>query len=446
MAQETETEQDGLWRRIDPSLHAALDALGRAEREAVLLRFFDGLSLGEVGTALGLSEDAARMRVTRALEKMRRFLVKEGIAVSASVLAGLLTEKAAPAAPGPAVPWASQKATGAAGPAPHIQQLAQGATRMIGMTKTTVVAALVGIGLGGGLWGIGHGRRHAPPVVRPLVAAAADGRTQAEAVQATAASGWRATLPSGVKVELLGVSAPPASVDLSLAGGQTERWWGPDGAPLTAAPWEPAEFSPLSTYVPEQTVTRQFALRLTHTEGQSLKESVSAFDAPLKMSGTSLMHEKGAGAMIQVAFGAFPTTQAVCDLRYGLATGPWRTAASVGPRLGAAQDGAGGTARFAWDTPRPIDRDPKTGKQTPTLTVTDSLGPRARRVLAVFQDGSTVNLEDTFTDYPTPKATRMHALLRLQWSEVKTRVKEIRLETRAYEWVEFKDVHLQPRP
>ena len=38
-----------------------------------MLRFFEEKPLKEVGGALGTSEDAAKMRVTRALDKMRDF-------------------------------------------------------------------------------------------------------------------------------------------------------------------------------------------------------------------------------------------------------------------------------------------------------------------------------------------------------------------------------------
>lgn len=444
MAQETQTEQDGLWEQIDPSLHAALDALGGVEREAVLLRFFDGLSLTETGTALGLSEDAARMRVTRALEKLRRFLVKEGVTVSVAVLAGLLADKSAQAAPVSAVPRAIQTTTGSATASPHVHQLAQGATRMIGMTKAAVLSTVIGVGLGGGIWGTRHIKPHhtfPPPVVlrptSPATVGTPDATVQATAAsgrQATAASGRQATLPSGVQVEMLGVS------------GQAGPWWKPDGTPLPNAPWDSAEFTLSSTFKDEPGLLRQFALRLTHTEGQALKESTAVFDGPPKTGGETTLHPKEAGTALQEVVRVFPTTQATCTLRYGLAAGPWRTAASVGPRLGAARDGAGGSVQFAWDTPRPIYRDFKTGKQTPALVVTDALGPCARRVVAVLRDGSTVGLDDMYSDFPTPKTTRLHAPLRLQWAEVKTRVKEFRLETRAYEWVEFKDVHLQPRP
>lgn len=55
----------------DAALFEALDALGGPEREAVVLRFVQGLSLAEVGRAQGVSEDAARMRVNRALKRLR---------------------------------------------------------------------------------------------------------------------------------------------------------------------------------------------------------------------------------------------------------------------------------------------------------------------------------------------------------------------------------------
>lgn len=183
MAQEAQDNQDALWERIDPRLHAALDALGRVEREAVLLRFWDGLSLAETGAALGLSEDAARMRVTRALEKLKRFLVKEGVVLSTSALAGLLTEKGARAAPAP----------GARPASPNAHQLAQGATRMIGMMKATVFSTVVGIVLGGAIWGTRTVKPHhaslPPAVLRPASPTTAiDPQAQAVITQAATAT------------------------------------------------------------------------------------------------------------------------------------------------------------------------------------------------------------------------------------------------------------------
>ncbi len=59
------------WEHIRPLLDEALDRLGRRDRDALLLRFFEQRSLADIGTTLGLSEEAARKRVSRALEKVR---------------------------------------------------------------------------------------------------------------------------------------------------------------------------------------------------------------------------------------------------------------------------------------------------------------------------------------------------------------------------------------
>lgn len=61
------TNDDAAWRDIEPLLHDAIATLGEEERNAVFLRFFESKSLRETGIALGIYEDAARMRVARAV-------------------------------------------------------------------------------------------------------------------------------------------------------------------------------------------------------------------------------------------------------------------------------------------------------------------------------------------------------------------------------------------
>ena len=91
--------EDALWDRISPAVNDALASLGAKDREAVLLRFADGLSFPELGAALGTSEDAARMRLNRAIERLRRFFAREGVTLSVAVLVGLLADHTARAAP-----------------------------------------------------------------------------------------------------------------------------------------------------------------------------------------------------------------------------------------------------------------------------------------------------------------------------------------------------------
>jgi len=69
LTNETEAE---VWRQIAPQLDDAMARLGDRDRNAIVLRFFENKNLREVGVALGASEDAAKMRVNRALEKLRK--------------------------------------------------------------------------------------------------------------------------------------------------------------------------------------------------------------------------------------------------------------------------------------------------------------------------------------------------------------------------------------
>lgn len=74
------------WSRIRPVLDDALQDLREADRHAVLLRFLESRNLRAVGETLGVSEDAARMRIDRALERLRKALGKRGITTTAAAL------------------------------------------------------------------------------------------------------------------------------------------------------------------------------------------------------------------------------------------------------------------------------------------------------------------------------------------------------------------------
>ena len=74
-------------------------ALSGADHDAVVLRFFDGKSMKEIGAVLGASEDAAKMRVSRAVEKLRLFFTRRGIVFPATVLTAAISENSVQAAP-----------------------------------------------------------------------------------------------------------------------------------------------------------------------------------------------------------------------------------------------------------------------------------------------------------------------------------------------------------
>ena len=87
------------WDDLRVVLDEAMDELSDADRTAVLLRFFQQRPFAEVGAALQLSEDAARMRVERALDKLHLLLTRRGITSTTAALTTALASDALGAAP-----------------------------------------------------------------------------------------------------------------------------------------------------------------------------------------------------------------------------------------------------------------------------------------------------------------------------------------------------------
>lgn len=88
MNAQSDSGPEAAWEQIVPQLDAELERLGDKDRNAIVLRFLKDRSFKEVAEALGTSEDAAKMRVGRALDRLRQRFLKRGIAVSVAVLAG----------------------------------------------------------------------------------------------------------------------------------------------------------------------------------------------------------------------------------------------------------------------------------------------------------------------------------------------------------------------
>lgn len=142
------TDSAAVWDQIAPHLDEALNSLGGHDRNAVVLRFLEGRSFAEVGAALGTSEAAAKMRVGRALDKLRHALGRCGATVSAAVLLTALTTHAASAAPVALGAQIISVSLAATVPAPHLLSLANEALKLMTMQKLkaiflTAVAALL---------------------------------------------------------------------------------------------------------------------------------------------------------------------------------------------------------------------------------------------------------------------------------------------------------------
>ena len=87
------------WERLRPVLDEAMSELSEPDYDALVMRFFNNQDLRSVGQALGVTDDTAQKRVSRALDKLREHLSRRGISTSAAALTIVLSAKAVQAAP-----------------------------------------------------------------------------------------------------------------------------------------------------------------------------------------------------------------------------------------------------------------------------------------------------------------------------------------------------------
>jgi RNA polymerase sigma factor (sigma-70 family) len=152
---ECQSRDEEEWLRVEPLLNEALSALSASDRDVVLMRYLDGLSLREVAGEIGTTEDTARMRVTRAVERMRRHLGAREAALSVSVLMAILAEH-----PAKDVPPACHAATlaevqswvaGQAATQPSLLLWKKGAFLIMEATKRKIIIAATSVLLLGAL-------------------------------------------------------------------------------------------------------------------------------------------------------------------------------------------------------------------------------------------------------------------------------------------------------
>jgi RNA polymerase sigma factor (sigma-70 family) len=147
MNQLLSTESEGVWEQVGPHLDAALGDLSEPDYDALMLRYFERKSAREMAQALGVSDEAAQKRVSRAVERLRESLARRGVAVGAAGLTLMISANAVQAAPAglaAGLVTAATAATAAVATAGTI-----GATATV--TMTAVQKVLVTIVAGGAI-------------------------------------------------------------------------------------------------------------------------------------------------------------------------------------------------------------------------------------------------------------------------------------------------------
>lgn len=140
------------WSRIGPVLESAMHELDEKERHVILLRFFQNKSLQEVGQELNLSENAARMRVSRALDRLGEKLKQRGITATAMALGEVVSAHAVQLAPGGLAGVVSSAAMAGSGAAHASGLITSIQTIVMTTTQKIIVAAALALAAGTGFY------------------------------------------------------------------------------------------------------------------------------------------------------------------------------------------------------------------------------------------------------------------------------------------------------
>jgi RNA polymerase sigma factor (sigma-70 family) len=144
------------WEQLRPVLDEAMSELNEADYDAMVIRFFKNQDLRSVGNALGISEDTAQKRVSRALEKLRGHLARRGITSTAAALSAALCANAVQTAPTGLAVVVSSAALRAA--ITFQAPTTISATKIIAMTtlQKTLLGATLTVAIGTGIYEAGR--------------------------------------------------------------------------------------------------------------------------------------------------------------------------------------------------------------------------------------------------------------------------------------------------
>lgn len=144
-SQSPEPESGIPWRELSPHLEAAMARLGAAERDALVLRYFENQSVAEVGKFLGLAENTAQKRIGRALEKLRAVFRQRGLTLTAGAIAGALSAHSVQAAPVGLALTISATATKGTAAGASTLSLVKGVLKIMAWTKAKTALITAGV-------------------------------------------------------------------------------------------------------------------------------------------------------------------------------------------------------------------------------------------------------------------------------------------------------------
>jgi RNA polymerase sigma factor (sigma-70 family) len=161
---------------VSAHLDEAIARLSEKDRRVLFLRYFENLPIASLGELLGVSENAAQKRVTRAQERVKELLVRQGVTMTSASVGGVLASSALQVAPAHLAKATADVALhGNAANSISVFSLAKGAGRSMIRAKAkvmaipaAVVAACIGTAV---VLASGQSRSTTPPAIVPAAAA-----------------------------------------------------------------------------------------------------------------------------------------------------------------------------------------------------------------------------------------------------------------------------------
>jgi len=229
---------------------------------------------------------------------------------------------------------------------------------------------------------------------------------------------WRQTLPSGVTVELLGVSEHPS---------KGKPWWRPDGSPLPQAPYERVTGEVFAQ--PDQRGL-EFAIRLGNVPEVGMGERLT-FEPGLTYAGHGGLTAEGKMIPNLEAVAAIvPAGLHTLTVKYGVAPGPWATIGSSEGRGSSSSSRGGVSMAFS----PAVEKD-----GTVLIPVAHNVSDKDVRVVAIDKMKKVVTASSSSGD----AAGDVHQIT-ASFSGVRLAdIKEFQLQARPYEWATFKNVSLE---
>jgi RNA polymerase sigma factor (sigma-70 family) len=299
---------------ISPDLDRALARLGEIDRSVVALRFMEDKSVIEIAGALNISREAAAKRLTRAVGKLRRMLVRRQNISAAIPIETLLAAIPRLAAP-PHLAGASISAA-ASSSATTSALIAKGAIKMMIWSNAKAATVLIA-----GTAVIGTLAVGAHALVRADAGTPSTAANSARTAAFTSASQqYLGKLSNGPSIEILGVA------EHDDATGQPTQWWAADGSPLDFGPYAQMRGKVSLYHSATQNIEREMAIRINaNITGSAEKASTTwHFVGSSGTGGSSPQDEHGRYIPnLNALLVNLPDNPDGAILHLEIASGPW---------------------------------------------------------------------------------------------------------------------------